>query len=64
MWNSERAFFGPETERISGDVRDERVSAFLARVYGWMFLGLLVTGATGLSYARHGAHVELADRGV
>lgn len=51
MWSSERAFFGSEPERISADVRDARVSAFLARVYGWMFLGLLVTAATGLLVA-------------
>jgi len=48
MWNSERAFFGPEAERVAADVRDARVSAFLGRVYGWMFLGLLVTACTGL----------------
>lgn len=48
MWNSERAFFGAESERITADVRDTRVSAFLGRVYVWMFLGLLVTAATGL----------------
>ena len=51
MWNSERAFFPPEAERITADIRDARVSAFLARVYGWMFLGLLVTAATGLAVA-------------
>lgn len=48
MWNSERAFFGPEAERVAADVRDARVSAFLGRVYAWMFLGLLVTACTGL----------------
>jgi FtsH-binding integral membrane protein len=48
MWNSERAFFGAESERITTDVRDTRVSAFLGRVYVWMFLGLLVTAGTGL----------------
>ncbi len=48
MWNSERAFFPPESERITADIRDARVSAFLGRVYGWMFLGLLVTAGTGL----------------
>ena len=51
MWSTERAFFGPEPEQISADVRDARVSAFLARVYGWMFLGLLVTAGTGLLVA-------------
>ena len=48
MWNSERAFFGAESERITADVRDARVSAFLGRVYVWMFLGLLVTAGSGL----------------
>lgn len=48
MWNSERAFFGPESQQIAADVRDARISAFLVRVYGWMFLGLLVTAGTGL----------------
>ncbi len=48
MWNSERAFFGPESGQISVDARDARVSAFLGRVYGWMFLGLLVTAGTGM----------------
>ena len=48
MWNSERAFFGTESPQITADVRDARVSAFLGRVYGWMFLGLLVTAGTGL----------------
>ena len=48
MWNSERAFFEPEAPQVSADVRDARVSAFLGRVYGWMFLGLLVTAGTGL----------------
>src|SRR5678816_479387 len=48
MWNSERAFYRPEAERLTADVRDARVSAFLGRVYGWMFLGLLVTAGTGM----------------
>jgi uncharacterized protein len=51
MWNSERAFFPAESDRITTDIRDARVSAFLARVYGWMFLGLLVTAGTGLLVA-------------
>src|SRR3569832_1145663 len=48
MWNSERVFFGIEPQQISADVRDARASAFLGRVYGWMFLGLLVTAGTGM----------------
>src|ERR1041385_2763519 len=51
VWSTERAFFSPESERVSADVRDARVSAFLARGYGWMFLGLLVTAGTGLLVA-------------
>ena len=30
----------------NADVRDERVSGFLSKVYGWMFLGLLITAGT------------------
>jgi uncharacterized protein len=33
------------------DVRDERVGAFLSRVYGWMFGGLLVTAITSFAVA-------------
>ena len=31
------------------DVRDERVGAFLSKVYGWMFVGLLVTAVTAFA---------------
>jgi FtsH-binding integral membrane protein len=31
------------TAQHLADVRDERVGAFLSKVYGWMFVGLLVT---------------------
>ena len=33
------------------DVRDVRVTAFLSRVYGWMFLGLLLTAGTAVTVA-------------
>jgi FtsH-binding integral membrane protein len=33
------------------DLRDERVSAFLSKVYGWMFAGLLVTAVTAYAVA-------------
>ena len=33
------------------DVRDTRVTAFLSKVYGWMFLGLLITAGTALVVA-------------
>jgi len=36
---------------VSPDVRDMRVTAFLSRVYGWMFLGLLLTAGTAVTVA-------------
>ena len=33
---------------VSADVRDVRVTSFLSKVYGWMFLGLLITAGTAL----------------
>jgi FtsH-binding integral membrane protein len=33
------------------DVRDERVGAFLSKVYGWMFVGLLTTAVTAFTVA-------------
>jgi FtsH-binding integral membrane protein len=42
-WN--QASFAP------ADVRDERVTAFLSKVYGWMFAGLLVTAGTAFAVA-------------
>jgi FtsH-binding integral membrane protein len=33
---------------VSPDVRDVRVTAFLSKVYGWMFLGLMITAGTAL----------------
>ena len=36
---------------VPADLRDVRVTAFLSRVYGWMFLGLLVTAGTTLIVA-------------
>ena len=43
-WNQQ-----PST--LTADVRDARISAFLGRVYGWMFLGLLVTTGTAFVVA-------------
>jgi uncharacterized protein len=37
-----------ESSSMSADVRDVRVTAFLSKVYGWMFLGLVITGVTAL----------------
>jgi uncharacterized protein len=43
---------------VAADIRDERVSAFLSRVYGWMFLGLLITAGTALGVASSPALLE------
>ena len=43
-WNQQ-----PST--MTADVRDARISAFLGRVYAWMFLGLLVTTGTAFVVA-------------
>lgn len=40
------------------DVRDERVSAFLSKVYGWMFAGLLITSVTAFTVASTPALIE------
>jgi uncharacterized protein len=42
----------------SADVRDVRVTAFLSRVYGWMFLGLLLTAGTAVVVASSPALIE------
>jgi len=42
-----------------GIASDERVGAFLAKVYGWMFLGLLVTSVTAFVVASSPALIEL-----
>jgi len=43
-----------ESSYNSADVRDVRVTAFLGRVYGWMFLGLLITAITALGIVASG----------
>ncbi len=43
---------------ISADVRDVRVTAFLSKVYGWMFLGLLITAGTAVAVASSPALIE------
>ncbi len=40
------------------DVRDERVGAFLSKVYGWMFVGLLITALIAFGVASTPALVE------
>jgi FtsH-binding integral membrane protein len=43
---------------LSADVRDVRITAFLSKVYGWMFLGLLVTAGTAVLVASSPALIE------
>jgi FtsH-binding integral membrane protein len=50
-WNESSSF-------ASADVRDVRVTAFLSKVYGWMFLGLLVTAGTAVIVASSPALIE------
>lgn len=40
------------------DVRDERVGAFLSKVYGWMFVGLLITAVIAFVVASSPALIE------
>jgi uncharacterized protein len=40
-----------QASTVPADVRDVRVTAFLSKVYGWMFLGLLITAGTALIVA-------------
>jgi FtsH-binding integral membrane protein len=40
------------------DVRDERVGAFLSKVYGWMFVGLLITAVTAYGIASSPTLIE------
>jgi len=41
------------------EVRDERVGAFLSKVYGWMFAGLLVTALTAFAVSSSEQLIEL-----
>jgi uncharacterized protein len=43
-WNQSSAY-------VPADIRDVRVTTFLSKVYGWMFLGLLITAGTALAVA-------------
>jgi FtsH-binding integral membrane protein len=44
------------------NVRDERVSAFLSKVYGWMFVGLLITSGVAFGVASSPALIETLMR--
>ena len=59
-WNQQPQSQQPPRSTFgTGDVRDERVSSFLARVYGWMFVGLLITALTAFAVASSPTLVEL-----
>ena len=47
-----------ESSYVPADVRDERVTAFLSKVYGWMFLGLLITAGVAFGVASSPALIE------
>lgn len=47
-----------ESSYVPADVRDTRVTAFLSKVYGWMFLGLLITAGTALFVASSPVLIE------
>jgi uncharacterized protein len=47
-----------QSSYMPADIRDVRVTAFLSKVYGWMFLGLLVTAVTALGIASSPVLIE------
>jgi FtsH-binding integral membrane protein len=47
-----------QSSLATADVRDERVGAFLSKVYGWMFAGLLITAMSAFVVASSPALVE------
>jgi len=51
---------------VPADIRDVRVTAFLSRVYGWMFLGLLLTAGTAVTVASSPGLIEtlILNRGL
>jgi FtsH-binding integral membrane protein len=55
-----------ESSFVAADVRDVRVTAFLSKVYGWMFLGLLLTAGTAVAVASSPALIEtlILNRGL
>jgi FtsH-binding integral membrane protein len=53
-WN-QSSIPAPELASVS----DERVGAFLSKVYGWMFLGLLIAALTAFAVASSPAILEL-----
>ncbi len=50
-WNQSSSY-------MPAEVRDVRVTAFLSKVYGWMFLGLLITAGTAVVTASSETLIE------
>ena len=60
-WNQQQPwgqFSRRQPSFVSADIRDERVSAFLSKVYAWMFVGLLITALIAFGVASTPALVE------
>jgi FtsH-binding integral membrane protein len=57
-WNQPSSNQTSFTSPQLADVRDERVGAFLSRVYGWMFVGLLITSGVAFAVASSPALYE------
>jgi FtsH-binding integral membrane protein len=57
-WNQSSSNRASFTSPQLADVRDERVGAFLSRVYGWMFVGLLITSGVAFAVASSPALIE------
>ena len=55
-----------ESSYVTSDVRDVRVTSFLSKVYGWMFLGLLLTAGTAVVVASSPSLIEtlIHNRGL
>ena len=55
-----------QSSAMPADVRDVRVTSFLSKVYGWMFLGLLLTGGTAVVVASSPTLIEtlILNRGL
>ena len=47
-----------QSSYVTADIRDERVTAFLSKVYLWMFLGLLITAGTAVVVASSQTLIE------
>lgn len=57
-WNQQSPSQQPQGSFISA-LTSDRVGGFLAKVYGWMFVGLLVTAVTAFIVASSPALIEL-----